>query len=169
MSGSATREPRGIEIDGPAELVNDSPENGCFGCSPHNPGGLRLRWTRTGPGAVEGRYVVPRRYEGAPGVVHGGIQATLLDETLGQAAHQGDDPDLDVVTVDFRLRYRRPCPTLVPLRVRGRLLRTEGRDVFVEGEIVDEAGEVLTVAEARWRRIDRNGPAQAAPSPEDER
>jgi uncharacterized protein (TIGR00369 family) len=169
MSAERRREGRGIGLDSSAELVNDYPDNGCFGCSPHNTEGLQMRWVRTGPGAIEGRYAVPCHYEGAPGVVHGGIQATILDETLGQAAHVDDDEGRDVVTVDFRLRYRRPCPTETPLRVRGRHVRTEGRDIFVEGEIVDEEGQVLTTAEARWRRIDARPGQAAARSSSDER
>jgi uncharacterized protein (TIGR00369 family) len=131
----------------------DAPENRCFGCSPHNPLGLRLRFTRTGLHSVESRYTAPEHLAGAPGVVHGGVQATLLDEVLGVAADtafpEAAAPKL--VTVDFQLRYRRPTPVGRPLCLRGRFLRCEGRDVFVEGEIADEAGEILTRAEARWR------------------
>jgi len=59
------------------------------------------------------------------------------------------------VTVDFRLRYRRPVPSGTPIRIRGRFLRCEGLDYFVEGEILDAHGAALTRAEARWRRIER--------------
>jgi len=139
-------------------IVNDDPGNRCFGCSPHNPGGLRLRFARSGPGAVEARYTAPEGLCGAPGVIHGGIQAALLDEVMGMAAHVdergADDERLHIVTVDFRLRYRRPAPTGRPLLVRGRLVRREGRDYFMAGEIVGEDGRPLTSAEARWRRIE---------------
>jgi acyl-coenzyme A thioesterase PaaI-like protein len=59
------------------------------------------------------------------------------------------------VTAEFRLNYRRPAPVERPLVVRGRLVRTDGRDVYLEGEIIGEGGETLTTAEARWRRIER--------------
>ena len=128
----------------------------CFGCGQRNAQGLRLRFREAGAGAVETSYVAPDHFAGAPGVIHGGIQAAILDEVLGHAAHAGSgEDDFDVVTVDFRLRYRRPAPTGVPLTIRGRLLRTEQRDFFVEGEIVDATGRVLTQAEARWRRVER--------------
>jgi acyl-CoA thioesterase FadM len=63
------------------------------------------------------------------------------------------DPDLDIATVDFTLRYRRPAPIAVPLTLRARVVRSEDRDFFVTGEIVSPKGEVLTTAEARWRRV----------------
>lgn len=86
----------------------------------------------------------------------GGIQAVLLDEAMGVAIHRSDGNEaLDVVTVEFKLRYRRPVATGVPLIVRGTLQCTDGRDYWVEGAIVDVSGQQLTVAEARWRRIGR--------------
>jgi uncharacterized protein (TIGR00369 family) len=137
-------------------IVNDGPEDRCFGCGHSNPDGLRLRFRRTGPGAVEAPYTAPESVAGAPGVIHGGIQAAVLDEVLGMAASLDvDAPETSVVTVDFRIRYRRPAPTGRPLRARGRVLRVDGADVFVQGELVDESDEVLTRATARWRRVQR--------------
>jgi len=138
------------------EWLDLDPEGRCFGCGQANPHGLRLRFRRVAPGVVEGEYTAAEHQAGAPGVVHGGIQAALLDETLGFAAHAARDPegpDFAIVTVEFSLRYRRPAPTGRPLRLRGRLLRSDDRDFWLAGEIEDEAGRVLTEAEARWRRI----------------
>jgi acyl-coenzyme A thioesterase PaaI-like protein len=107
-------------------------------------------------GSAECRYTAPEHLAGAPGVIHGGVQATLLDEVMGHAVRVADeDQDLDIATVDFALRYRRPAPVAVPLTIRGRLLRSEGRDFFVTGEIVAPSGEVLTTAESRWRQVRR--------------
>ena len=136
-------------------IVNDGPDDRCFGCGHQNEHGLKLRFRVTENREVEAEYTAPEAFCGAPGVVHGGIQAALLDEVLGIAAHVGDPAeDVDIATVDFRIRFRRPTPANAPLMVRGRLMRVEGRDYFVNGEIVASDGEILTRAEARWRRID---------------
>ena len=58
------------------------------------------------------------------------------------------------MTADFRIRYRRPVPVGEEIVVRGELLRVEGLDCHVEGRIESAVGEVLTRAEARWRRLD---------------
>jgi len=137
---------------------NDEPEDTCFGCGHRNPRGLKLVFTRTGPRTVEARYRAEAYLCGAPGVVHGGVQAALLDEVLGTAGHCGfdDEPDdVNIATVDFELHYRRPCPSDETLVIHGELQRVEGRDVFVEGRIQDAAGEVVTTARARWRRLRR--------------
>lgn len=126
----------------------------CYGCGQQNAQGLRMRFVHLPDGSAECVYTAPEHLAGAPGVIHGGVQATLLDEVMGHAIHLTDvDPDLDIATVDFSLRYLRPAPTAVPLTVRARLVRSEGRDFFVTGEIVSPGGDVLTTAEARWRRL----------------
>jgi uncharacterized protein (TIGR00369 family) len=142
------------------ELVFDDPQNLCFGCSPHNERGMQVRFTHAGPGAVEGRYTAAAHTCGAPGIIHGGIQAVLLDEAIGFAIHahdHGDEPrspDIQpVVTVEFDLRYRRPARVEVELTLRGEVLRVEGRDYFAQAEILDAERQLLTSALARWRRL----------------
>ena len=154
MSETSSEDPVGATANAGEWLVSDGPEARCFGCGQRNEQGLRLRFRRTGTGAVEAEYAAPEHFAGAAGVVHGGIQAALLDEALGFAANAAEDRrDFDIVTVEFSLRYRRPAPTGEPLRIRGRLLRSEGRDFWMAGEIVDVNDVVLTEADARWRRI----------------
>lgn len=136
------------------EIVIDYPDNGCFGCSPHNDHGMQLRFRRVSRGKAEAHYTVPEHMQGGPGVVHGGIQAVLLDETMGVAIHQLDDPgDPQVVTVEFHLRYRRPAPVGRALIVCGEVVRHDERDYWVEGTILDADRQLLTAAEARWRKI----------------
>jgi acyl-coenzyme A thioesterase PaaI-like protein len=128
----------------------------CFGCGQGNRSGLRMVFAHRPEGEAECAYTAEEHLAGAPGVIHGGIQATLLDEAMGHAIHFAEpDPELDIATVEFALRYRRPAPVAVPLTIRGKLLRSEGRDFFVSGAIVSPDGELLTTAEARWRRIRR--------------
>jgi acyl-coenzyme A thioesterase PaaI-like protein len=145
------------------EIVFDDPETLCFGCSPHNERGLQVRFTHIGASKVEGRYTAAPHTCGAPGVVHGGVQAALLDEAIGFAVHARkleDDPDTDpwkdpVVTAEFDLRYRRPVLVGAELVLRGEVLRVDGRDFYSVGEICAPDGEVLTFATARWVRISR--------------
>ena len=140
-------------IDAPEEIVNDASDNVCFGCSPHNAAGMQMTFRKLGPGQVESHCTVAPEHCGAPGIVHGGIQAVLLDEAMGMAIQARGDSPVYVVTAEFKLRYRRPVAVGVPLLVRGTLQRSEGRDAWVEGAICNAEGERLTVAEARWREI----------------
>jgi len=88
-------------------------------------------------------------------VVHGGVQAAILDEAMGFAVHAAfDDPEeSDVATIELNLKYRRPAPTGEVLQVRARFVRAEARDVWVTAEIRDAEGTLCTEAESRWRRL----------------
>lgn len=147
------------------EWINDEPENRCFGCSPHNPQGLKLVFVQTGPETVECRYHAAASYAGPEGVIHGGIQAVLLDEVMGSAIRVAlADRDSQFVTADFRLHYRRPVPVEAPIVVRASLSRREGRSYFVSGQILDSGNELLTSAEARWCRISELASESTSPS-----
>lgn len=138
-------------------LESKDPSNRCFACSPYNEHGLQMTFVRTGPRSVESHYSVEPYLCGATGVVHGGIQATLLDDTMGKAAqvHTGLAwQRARIATVEFRIRYRRPVPVEKPLTIRAEFVRTEGRDLYMKGQILNAAQEVLTTAEARWRELD---------------
>ena len=60
----------------------DLGDNQCFGCSQEREDGLRLTFTRTGERTVECAHAVSNVYRGMKGVVHGGMQALLLDEAV---------------------------------------------------------------------------------------
>jgi uncharacterized protein (TIGR00369 family) len=145
-----------------APIVNDWADNPCFACSPHNPRGLGMVFERAAPGVVECRYTAQPWLSGAPGVVHGGVQAVLIDDAMAMAVRGELDPRVEIVTAELQLRYRRPVPIGQPLLIRAQLLRSEGRSFFVEGQILDAAGTLLTSAQARWaqRRPDPAGAAR---------
>lgn len=57
-------------------------DHNCFGCSPKNPSGLRLRFSAHSDGLAT-RFRLGRAFESYPGVVHGGILSAICDETMG--------------------------------------------------------------------------------------
>ena len=142
----------------------DAPDNVCFGCSPHNDRGLQLAFTQVSASGVETAYTAPDHTCGAPGVIHGGVQAALLDEAIGFAVFAHDQSvegaeiaavvRRDVVTVEFDLRYRRPARTGVELVLQAEVVHVNGKDYLAVGQILDGDGVLLTSATARWRRMD---------------
>lgn len=120
----------------------------CFGCGAGNPKGLRLEFFETDEG-VEADYVVPAYLEGAPGIVHGGIQGTLLDEVLCMTAHA--KRGTGVMTGELTVRYLRPVPTEMALRIRGRIVEERGRSFLIEGAIyLADSGEEMTRGRGRF-------------------
>jgi uncharacterized protein (TIGR00369 family) len=119
----------------------------CFVCGVENPAGLQLAFYEQEDGAVISEVTLPDRYQGYPGVVHGGIVASMLDEVAGRAAMQGDTARF-MMTAKMEIRYRRPVPIGQPLRLVGRLEKRRGRLTTVRGEIRLPDGSLGAEAEA---------------------
>jgi acyl-coenzyme A thioesterase PaaI-like protein len=129
-------------------LIFRDPQNRCFGCGPSNPAGLRLEFTETETG-VEVAYTVPEHLQGAAGIAHGGIQATILDETLCMTAYA--KLGTPVFTGELTVRYLRPTPTATPLVARGWIVEPREGSAFIEGAIyLASSGEELTRARGRF-------------------
>ena len=128
----------------------------CFGCGEANEGGLHLRFHQFSDGTVETRHRVAPHHCGLDTVVHGGIQATILDEVMGVAAQLGlpaDASDMACITAEMHLNYRRPVAMSTDVVARARVERVDGRDMFVSGAIVDPEDVALTEATSRWRQL----------------
>ncbi len=126
------------------------PGGNCFGCSSSNPAGLHLRFFRDADGIVCETTIDPA-HQGAPGIVHGGIQAVLLDEACCAtvAFSTGDY----VVTGELNIRYHRPCPTGIPLAMRAHTVSDEGRYLVVRAELRGAGAEKpFTTSEGRFYR-----------------
>jgi acyl-coenzyme A thioesterase PaaI-like protein len=118
----------------------------CFVCGLDNPVGLKLAFYETGPDEVTALWTPGREYEGFPGVLHGGIVASILDEAGGRVVMIGDHTHF-MMTATLDVKYRRRTPIGQPLRVIGRLLKRRRRLAFVHAEIQLANGSVTAEAE----------------------
>lgn len=117
----------------------------CFACS--NPSGLQLRFRHAPDGAVTS-CTVPSHYCGFDGLVHGGIIATLLDETscwaifasLGRLG----------VTREITTRFLKPVMVDTELVVSGRIVSHDARTAVVRATVSDTAGNTLAEGESSW-------------------
>ena len=117
-----------------------SASNRCFGCGPANQTGLRLEFLLAEDGSLVSFPVVPGKFDGHPGYLHGGIIATLLDEAMSKAVRaQGKTSMTRKIEVD----YLQPVPSEAPLRIEGRVVRNEARKHWAEARILNEKGTVL--------------------------
>ena len=128
------------------EPVKQPNSANCFVCGVENPVGLHLEFFETGPDEVTATYTPEKSYEGYPGVLHGGIVASILDEVGGRVVMIGDHTHF-MMTAKLEVKYRRPTPTGQPLRAVGRLLQRRGRLVLTHAEIQLLDGTVTAEAE----------------------
>jgi uncharacterized protein (TIGR00369 family) len=120
--------------------IEHSAQSRCFGCGPANPAGLRLDFLRAEDGTIVCQPTIPIIFEGPPGYVHGGIIATILDETMSKSVRA---LGVTAVTGQMEINYLRPVHSATPIRIEGRLLRTEGRKYWTEARIRDARGREL--------------------------
>ncbi len=98
----------------------------CFVCGIENPVGLKLVFFDNGDDEVRCTYTFPKHFEGFPGVGHGGIVATILDETVGRVG-MINNQDRFMMTVKLEVKYRNPVPIETPLEIVGQRVRDRGR------------------------------------------
>ncbi|CCC81031.1 PaaI family thioesterase [Thermoproteus tenax] len=82
------------------------------------------------------------------GVLHGGVIAAALDETLGVAVLTVNH-GADQVTVELKINYLEPG-RVGPYRVCGQVVRRGSRIVVAEGEVRDANGVVIAKALGTW-------------------
>ena len=113
---------------------------------PGNPVAPPLAATHSPDGRAEGRVTLGKTHEGPPGLVHGGVVATLLDHVLARAVRAAGRGGL---TATLTVTYRRPVRLGVPLLVSGEVAATDGRRTTAVGRLVaeEDPGRVLVEAE----------------------
>lgn len=89
-------------------------------------------------GVAHGVVTFGAAYEGPPGCVHGGFVAAVHDEILGLANATGGKPGM---TGTLTVKYRKPTPLGVELRLEARLVRVDGRKQWCTSELY--AGDIL--------------------------
>lgn len=136
-----------------AEPMLHSAQNRCFGCGQANPTGLRLKFLVTNDGSILCDATIAASFEGHPGYAHGGIIATLLDETMSKAVRARG---LTAMTRHMEINYLRPVPSSAPLRLEGRVLRNEGRKHWTEARIHNAAGDVLAHSKGLFIEVSRD-------------
>ncbi len=115
----------------------------CFACGRNNPFGLHLEWFNDEEKKqVETTFTLGDNYCSYPGTVHGGIVATILDETSGRAVLLGNNFNNLMVTLKMEVVYKQNTPTNTPLRAVGRLVKGGASRAQVEGEIILPDGTV---------------------------
>jgi acyl-coenzyme A thioesterase PaaI-like protein len=133
------RHPRLQRLMGYPEAANSGDVLEFFDQSPliglANPLAPPISISVTGNDTALGEVTFASAYEGPPGHVHGGFIAAAFDEVLGFAQSLSGAPGMTGTLV---VRYRKPTPLHTPLRLEARYLRTEGRKVFTEANLLAE-------------------------------
>ena len=125
----------------------------CFVCGVKNPFGIKAYFYELENGEVMAIFHPRDEHQGYPGRLHGGIAAAILDETIGRVGMIRYGEKIWGVTLDFRIRFRRPLPLDAELRVLGRITDENKRSFTGTGEILLPDGKVGAEGEGRYLKL----------------
>jgi len=108
----------------------------CFGCGEENPIGLKLKF-KWDNGTARAEFTPNESHQGWPGIVHGGIISSLLDEAMSNAPYFEGIPCL---TAKMQVRIRRPALTGERLIITASITKKSRRLVETRAVISLEDG-----------------------------
>jgi uncharacterized protein (TIGR00369 family) len=124
-------------------VFEDLPGYRCFGCDPTNSHGLKIKiFADDETGEVFTRIKTEDHFSGFPGILHGGIQCTLIDEIAFWAMF--DRVQKIGFTANIQMDFLKTVNTSSLLEVRGRIDNIKGHNLSVEANILNEDNEVCT-------------------------
>ena len=152
----------------PAGKTIDEIAAHCFGCGAANPQGLHLHFTinttDTHHPSATSIVTLTELHQGPPGHIHGGIIATLFDESMSKLNRP---LGLLAMTRHMEVDYLRPAPLHTPLTLTARHLRREGasgRKLFHASNLLLADGTVLARAQGLFIVIDERHLSPAVPA-----
>lgn len=125
----------------------------CFGCSPDNPIGVHMEFYEDGDDIVS--FWRPKtHYQGWVDTMHGGILATLVDETAGWVMFR--KLQTSGVTTKLDVKYRKPVKTTEPqITIRGHIAEQRRNLVTVDVVIENSKGDVCIEGRATYFAFDK--------------
>ena len=120
-------------------ISTDLSEGMCYGCGQNNPLGLKLSFKPDGKTA-RADFTFQKFHQGWPGVVHGGVITTILDEAMGWANRFNG---LDGLTARLKVNFKRPLQVGDKVIVTSSVTRNDGRYIETEAKLSLPDGTVM--------------------------
>ena len=132
------------KIKNPRIPLTDKGYN-CFACSPTNPCGLKMEFYEDGDDIVS-FWTPDDNFQGWMNTLHGGIQATIMDESAGWLISRKFQTS--GMTTNLNVKYKKPVPTGkdIKIEVRARVKEVKRNFVFIEATISHE-GTICSTGE----------------------
>jgi uncharacterized protein (TIGR00369 family) len=122
----------------------------CFACGKDNQDGLQLKFIRLDDGRIRTEFTPPKKFQGFKDILHGGVMATLLDETM---IHLVFGRGEKVVTARLEMKLRKPAKIGEKITITAELLSDSGRRIELAAEAKDPSGELLAEGKGTMVRV----------------
>jgi uncharacterized protein (TIGR00369 family) len=137
-----------IPILNPFKHSPNKNDHNCFGCSPYNSAGLKLEFIDFGE-YIEAHWMPQKQFEGFNNVLHGGIQATLLDEVAAWVVFT--KCETSGVTQSIQVIYHAPVYVLNNIvRITGKLISKSDKVAVVRIKLFNSDGKLCAQADAEY-------------------
>jgi uncharacterized protein (TIGR00369 family) len=123
----------------------------CFVCGKENQMGLKMDFRENQPdNKVAAEVIFPVHLQGWQNTVHGGLLATVLDETMIKAAAA---TGIKCVTAEINVKYKKPAMTGSVYRTSGNIVEIRGRIITAESRLCDPSGQIVAQATGKLFKI----------------
>ena len=119
----------------------------CFACGEQNPIGLKLKFDVPAEGIVVTSFTPNPNHQSWPGIMHGGLTATVVDELMGRCVNALGYAG---VTVRFELRYRSAIPVGETINFEAKVVKQRLPIMDLEAKGVTSSGKVVVEATGRF-------------------
>lgn len=125
------------QADEPEAPLHPAGRSACFVCGDDNPSGMKLKFRVTAEGESEAEWTPVAAWEGYPGLIHGGLISTVLDEAMSKAVAS---TQVRTLTAEMRVRYRRMVETGGRFVIRGKVTERGRRMIRAEAWLESDKG-----------------------------
>ena len=128
-------------------LKNLEDNNMCFACGKENENGLHLDFSFfEQEKRIETNFIPSDAYQGWKGVLHGGIIATLVDESMAKLAQR---LGYSALTASLDIRFKDVAKTCDPLHVSAEIAKHTKKLLYARALATRSDGSVIAEAQAK--------------------
>jgi len=119
----------------------------CFGCSPGNSIGLHMEFFTDGE-VVVSNWDPQEQFQGYVNVLHGGIQATIMDEIASWLVYAL--LDTAGVTANLNVNYLKPVYLNGPIQIKAILKEQTDRKAIIKVELINDKNVICSEGEVEY-------------------
>lgn len=122
----------------------------CFACGERNPQGLKVKFFQEGE-KICTIFQPGENHQGYPGIMHGGLTSTLLDEVMSRCVQETGAAGL---TAKLEVRFRQSIPLYRPVRFEAWIVKKKGHLVELESCAILDDGQVAAEGKSKFMIVD---------------
>ncbi|MCP3660329.1 MAG: PaaI family thioesterase [Bacteroidetes bacterium] len=125
----------------------------CFVCGLDNQFGLKSFFYELENKEILGKFITKDYHQSYPGRLHGGIAASILDETIARAIMPYYANTVWGITLEFTIKYRKPLPIGEELNIIARIGQNSFRGFDGNAEILLKDGTIAVEAKGKYLKL----------------